>query len=268
MVTLKIGPEQHIFTIRRDLLCHHSRHFYTLFNGNFEDSRTGVSIIVDLDVCLVKIFVTWLNTGHVSYPRESEHEPSLAEIFCGDDDRPDIEDDKTERLEVSIRRPPLKDDELHTWSWYTIVRLYVFGDRFLIPELQNCAIDAMKARAELTLILPGVLAINYAFYNAPKHSPLRQMLIEMELFEYRPLGLAEYMSLHQEFIANVLWSRHPEPICVTCCDAGCFDADREWNAMTVAATPRYIDNLCGYYRDHYEDPYKYRGAGAVPQERT
>lgn len=58
------------------------------------------------------------------------------------------------------------------------MNLWVFGDRYGIPYLQNAAIDAIINRQSRTELTPaGFIAFVYA--NTPEKCPLRMLLVDM-----------------------------------------------------------------------------------------
>lgn len=67
VVTLRVGPERRDFLVHRALLCGDSKYFKKAFKGSFEEARTSISVLKDVDFKLVKVFVGWLYNSHLSY---------------------------------------------------------------------------------------------------------------------------------------------------------------------------------------------------------
>jgi hypothetical protein len=67
-VTIKVGPEEKIFTVHKKLLCGRSDFFLKAFSNGFAEAQTGViSFPEDTEEAFDK-FVTWLYTGNFTLP--------------------------------------------------------------------------------------------------------------------------------------------------------------------------------------------------------
>jgi len=69
-----------------------------------------------------------------------------------------------------------EDDE--PLSWGNLFDLWIFGDRFQIPMLQNCVIDEIFAKVERDKGAPKFMA-GIAYKSTVKGSPLRRASIEL-----------------------------------------------------------------------------------------
>ncbi|KER00148.1 hypothetical protein AUEXF2481DRAFT_24501 [Aureobasidium subglaciale EXF-2481] len=69
----------------------------------------------------------------------------------------------------------------------TLANLWVFGDQYQIPLLQNCAIDAIIKKTELSkTFYIGIVKI--AYQNTLENSRLRKLAIEICVFDMTHIG--------------------------------------------------------------------------------
>ncbi|KAH0342078.1 hypothetical protein KCU81_g5959, partial [Aureobasidium melanogenum] len=69
-------------------------------------------------------------------------------------------------------------------SWKLLVHLWVFGDRFQVPLLQNCVMDEIFAKEKRDAELPLCL-MKVAYENTVNGSPLRKAAIELLTFYFK-----------------------------------------------------------------------------------
>src|ERR1700743_293994 len=60
VVTIKVGPEEKLFVVHQDLICHFSKYFNAAFNGSFAEATSKEINLPDVEVQIFEIFVGWL----------------------------------------------------------------------------------------------------------------------------------------------------------------------------------------------------------------
>ena len=61
--------------------------------------------------------------------------------------------------------------------WGTIIDLWVFGDKYLVPALQNVALDSFQAKYRQVKQIP-INQLNAIYENTLPESPLRKVIID------------------------------------------------------------------------------------------
>ncbi|KAK6003341.1 hypothetical protein QM012_001186 [Aureobasidium pullulans] len=114
LVTIEVGSKQKKFMIHKDLLTFYSDYFRAAFNSSFREATEGKLSLLDVDVD-VEIF----------------------DIF-----------------HKFLYTGCLVDGQGHNLRTGQLVRLWLFGDKFIIPCFQNIVIDAMIQRLNIRRALP------------------------------------------------------------------------------------------------------------------
>lgn len=118
--------ESQTFEIHRDLLCQHSKYFRAALTGKFKESENGLITLDDISIGTLKSFTGWLYFGKLQ-------------------DHPDTSTDKHETQETE--NPRGNNTSSRGLSLKELVDIWIFGDRVIIPALQNDALDALHYRA-------------------------------------------------------------------------------------------------------------------------
>jgi hypothetical protein len=129
------------------LLCFYSDFFRAAFEGSFKEATEGKVELSDVTVDTFEAFQVWLysqSLRNIEDPQDSST-PSALPDFA------------------------------------TLARLWVFGDKYQIPYLQNCIIDAMIKKEEEVRKFSGVV-VRIAYENTMDGSSLRRFAIDMCVF--------------------------------------------------------------------------------------
>ncbi|THX02282.1 hypothetical protein D6D13_08370 [Aureobasidium pullulans] len=105
IVVVEVGLEKQAFSIHKDLLCFYSDYFRGAFDSGFKEAVEG----------------------KLSLPTE---DPAIFDIFNGFIYTRQLRD------ATGVQGPDL--------LFGTLVALWIFGDKYIVPALQNKAIDAFK----------------------------------------------------------------------------------------------------------------------------
>ncbi|KAI4743409.1 hypothetical protein E4T50_06207 [Aureobasidium sp. EXF-12298] len=148
MVSLLVGPNKEKYNLHKGLLCFYSDFFRAAFKGSFKEAEEGKIELPDVGTEVFEAFQVWLYSRSL---RVSENH--------GD----------------SSDRPPFL-------SFHTLAHLWVLGDKYQIPLLQNCAIDALLEKLkEENKFSTGVVAIAYT--GTMVGSPLRKLAIDIHVLK-------------------------------------------------------------------------------------
>lgn len=144
---MSVGPSKQDFTVHKELLGFYSDFFRAAFNGSFKEATEGRIELPDTQVDVFEIFQVWL------YSRSLLNTEDLQ-------DQPDY------------KKYP---------SFGALARLWVFGDKYQIPLLQNCAADAIlqynKDENKFNTCI-----IRIAYQDTMQESPLRRLAIDISVF--------------------------------------------------------------------------------------
>ena len=69
------------------------------------------------------------------------------------------------------------------------MRLYIFGDTYDIPDLQNCVMDTLKARLDPSLTRLDREHISLIYKNTVKDCSLRRFAVERAVFRGKISGM-------------------------------------------------------------------------------
>ncbi|KAF2499024.1 hypothetical protein BU16DRAFT_557357 [Lophium mytilinum] len=150
IVTLKVGPDAQPLSIHREMICQSSKYFTKAFKGGFKEAEENCIAFKDVEVLTAQRFMHWLYTNTLE----------------------DEEGDETGEVALS----PLD-----------LTHLYVFGDRYDVPELRN------QIMRELEFCKPDGNDINaaviiYAYDNLPDDSHLCRWLVRWYAHYWDPNG--------------------------------------------------------------------------------
>ncbi|KUJ22798.1 uncharacterized protein LY89DRAFT_763280 [Mollisia scopiformis] len=163
----KDGDLEEDFIVHKYFACHYSPVLRAAFNSDFLEGQTQTYTIIDATPHAVKILVEWLYTQ-------------------------------------LINTAPIEDDAVHVQQRHLLVQLWVLGDRFLIPKLQNLAIHALNRLIMAIGLRPG-LSVEYTWAHAPVGSPLRLFFLHAHAvigeFDWYQQNLD---SVPKEFLAELL----------------------------------------------------------------
>lgn len=120
------------FAIHKDFLCYHSTYFTAAFRSDFEEARTNRFVFTDIEPRCLKALSSWVYFGKFHDAKDPKDVNKASE-------------NPADRTSVNVA----DGDEL--------VELWILGDRFGIPNLQNAAINALHLYGcEAGLIYAGI----------------------------------------------------------------------------------------------------------------
>jgi len=146
-VTVLVGASKQPFVLHKGLLCFYSDFFRAAFEGSFKEATERKIELPDVDIDTFEAFQVWL----------------YSQSFRGINDLAD-----------SSQAPKLP-------SFQILAHLWVFGDKYQIPVLQNGAIDALIQKTLEEQIF-GIEIVNIAYENTMAGSPLRRYAIDYCVF--------------------------------------------------------------------------------------
>ena len=141
-----VGPKRVVFGVHKGLLCRESKYFQAAFNGSFSETEKGSIELPEEEPVVSDIVYTWLYSTKLAQPLDGKN------LNC---------------------------------NVYTLVDLFIFGDKYDMPALCNRVMDQFSHVANLHKQLPANLC--HIYNNTPKGSPLRRAISAM-LVKY-PAGL-------------------------------------------------------------------------------
>ncbi|KAG9964159.1 hypothetical protein KCU61_g3219, partial [Aureobasidium melanogenum] len=144
IVTVEVGPQKQAFSVHKDLLCYYSDYFRGAFEGSFKETVDGKIWLEKEDPAVFDIFNAFL------YNRRLQDANGLV-------------------------GPGL--------SFTTPVDLWVFGDQFVVPLLQNLAIDSLQQKSNEESSIPWETEIRRIYDNTLHGAPLRRIMIDMTAYE-------------------------------------------------------------------------------------
>lgn len=71
----------------------------------------------------------------------------------------------------------ISDEEDSKLSWGLLVRMWLFGDKYMVPSLQNAVLNALIKKSEITRMIPTD-EINTIWENTLPASPLRRWILD------------------------------------------------------------------------------------------
>ncbi|KAF2499049.1 hypothetical protein BU16DRAFT_614602 [Lophium mytilinum] len=176
IVTLKAGPEAVPFHIHEDLLCRHSQYFRGAFKGGFKEAEERTIALDDVTVASMRQFTQWLYNGIVFSFADGDATPET-EGF--------LQDHKI-----------LDQDEL--------LDLFVFGDRYDVPDLRRDCLDMIQRLAVIRLAVSdrnvSLEFVLRAFENLPDNSELCKWLVDHFACTWNPKVIIDH---DQEFLPQL-----------------------------------------------------------------
>ena len=143
-----VGPNQRRFGVYKGWISSKSTFFKAAFNGSFKEASNDVVLLPDDDPELFDIVHIWLNVD------------LLTQSVNGRD------------VDCTSRQ---------------LIDVFIFGDKYGMPELQNMAINYL---IEWAVKKEGLIPhFTHVYGNTTKNSPLRRLLVD--LFAFLPQSWAE-----------------------------------------------------------------------------
>ncbi|TVY53584.1 hypothetical protein LCER1_G007375 [Lachnellula cervina] len=136
-VSFEEDDKRQEFLVYKEFICYYSPFFNAAFNGSFEEGATQSIDIVDVHRKVFGLFVNWIYTQNVV---------------------------------------PEQDDASNAPSSTTLIELWLLGDRFLIPRLQNEVLAVLDQRRIKRRI--NSATYDRVYDNTVQGSPLRRYLAQ------------------------------------------------------------------------------------------
>jgi len=117
IITVKIGPSAKIFRLHKDILCSKSEYFKTSLTGRFVEARTSVINLDEADENIFCIACVWMYDDRFAFIAENQEEALRA-------------------LQAKYNNQSIRADAPATWSWRLFLDLYIFADRYFMPDMK------------------------------------------------------------------------------------------------------------------------------------
>ncbi|KAG9751660.1 hypothetical protein KCU73_g6290, partial [Aureobasidium melanogenum] len=146
-VSILVGPTKEHYIIHKGLLCSYSDFFRAAFEGAFKEAHENKIELPDVLVDVFEAFQVWLYSRSLRDPEDH-----------GD----------------SSTRPQLLTSPILAYLW-------VFGDKYQIPLLQNDSADALIEKMDQEKEFDTIV-VNVAYQSTMQGSPLRRLAIDICVF--------------------------------------------------------------------------------------
>ena len=160
------------FGVHKGLICSKSAYFKSRLEGGFKEASEAKVTLTDEDPDTFKRFNWWLYTGKVLFDEERVEDTNYDKLFD----------------------------------------LYAFGEKRLIPHLQNACIDAVINRDIVTETIPYGEVVQQLWDKLPRQSPMRKLLTDLFVWN---ADIMEFFSKDEDietyskdFLASVLRGYH------------------------------------------------------------
>ena len=155
LITIILTNSTETFSVQKALLCNVSEYFAKALKGRFNEAKTRALTLPDCDIDTVQMFLYWLCNLEVPNSREMVYEHARGS---------------------ETRREVVSQQQLQ------LIRLWCFGDRFLIPRLQNAAVRDLVDLLDISYIRAAAMAL--VFNTTHETSPLRALAVHSFLVYY------------------------------------------------------------------------------------
>jgi hypothetical protein len=145
-VTLIVGAAKEHYCLHKDLLCFYSDFFRAAFNGFFKEATERKIELAEVETDVFEAFQVWLYTQDLS-----QNDTVSKDIY------PD---------------------------WSLLIKLWIFGDKYQIPLLQNNTMDKIVAKADKDHNIP-LLWITHVYENTTVNSVLRKAIVDVMSYRSR-----------------------------------------------------------------------------------
>ncbi|KAF1921662.1 hypothetical protein BDU57DRAFT_563721 [Ampelomyces quisqualis] len=155
--TVTVGNEHKRFVVHEDLLTNHSTFFRAALTGGFKESIDKAVHLEDQDSRIFELFVHWLYYQNFPAQKYNDDKDTI-ELYLGN---------------VGVVKFEFRLD--------TLIRLYVFGDKYDAKALRHEAITEIFNRILnpfSTDEFPEAESIDYAFAHLDAETPLCRLLVD------------------------------------------------------------------------------------------
>jgi hypothetical protein len=148
-----VGSGQTRFVVHENLLIYYSKFFRAALTGNFIEAKDKTVRLEEVDPKVFELFIHWLY--YQRFPKTDSG-----------DDRDILE--------------TWNDDDIGLVCTSNYVLLYIFGDKYDVPELRRATVDGLLH--DITMLqdsnLPNSESMSAAFSSLPVDSPMSRLIIE------------------------------------------------------------------------------------------
>lgn len=189
LVTFIVGPKtaQETFLVHKEVACNNSPVFAAALNSNFIEGETLKYALDDVEPAIFKLLMQWMYSQKLTgimqlkgytWPKlalldgEEEEEDRDEEEHRNEEEDWDENDDNTVRYKENKR----------------IIDLWLLGERFIMPTLQNTVIDALTMLRKRSKLCLFIWHYRYVYANTERGSVLRNYFVEYSLGDDPPLN--------------------------------------------------------------------------------
>lgn len=153
MITIDVGADHAKYSVYAELISYYSGYFKGTLNGSWKEAEDRVIELPDIEPRVFDIFIDWLYTKKLPWKTRDWVAPSPE-----NDSGSHGHGQQAERL---------------------MMKVYVFADRFLVPELGVAMFRYFANFCNNGGNPPYYDAILYAFDNLPSTSPMLTLLVKL-----------------------------------------------------------------------------------------
>lgn len=142
-ITVKVGDDLKEFSVHHGLICHFSAFFRGAMRSHCREAQTRTFELPKVEVPTFESFSAWLYTRQLRGNTE--------------------EDSSTSGIRLRL------------------AKLWVFGDTYGIPDLQNAALGALRQSLNSRNTMPAPTVIAYVYDNTNANASIRKLLLDLVL---------------------------------------------------------------------------------------
>ncbi|EON65954.1 hypothetical protein W97_05196 [Coniosporium apollinis CBS 100218] len=209
IVTVHVGKDAHPFHVHRAPLCEWSEYFKGAFLGHFIEAEEKAMYLDDVTVEIFVAFTEWLYVRAVipqpvvtysSTERQRRHD--WFEGGWGDD-----ESNARDALEGPEEDYGNCHSDLVDSFTENLLSLYIFADKYAIPELRTDLLDTLIQWCSYADITPDIQCVPRAFKYLPSSSPFCRYLTDINAAFWFPEDDGKsslHPSLPQKFLLEII----------------------------------------------------------------
>ncbi|APA08513.1 predicted protein [Sclerotinia sclerotiorum 1980 UF-70] len=161
VVHIKVGKDLQDFGVHKSLICHYSPYFKAAFTSGFEETRTGIMNLADVDSGVFELFFHWLYTQRINKWRIASQSSSEEKVI-------DAGDESNQRSRIR-----------------TLLELYVFADMIQVPVIKN---NCIKEYCEMTILEKEYLIeqknLAYIWEHTNESDLVRKFIVDLIVWDF------------------------------------------------------------------------------------
>ncbi|KAF1983842.1 hypothetical protein K402DRAFT_337676 [Aulographum hederae CBS 113979] len=211
------------FVLHKDLICHYSKYFKKALEGNFEEAKSGVVKLDDVDIRAFKSLVHWFYTQKIVAADSSGVEGASPAAIM------EIQKALNPRYQTERAIDPF-------------IKLYLLSDRL---DIKRCRLDTFRALHDSLhkgshAVLPSYGNLNLVWNGLPPTSGLRKYIIDM---------FGWYTQAHEEaWRTGMVRSRLERECLISIMAVIC----RKHADAVYGRSPPWIVDVCQYHEHESE----------------